>query len=112
MTSSSQGLSFPEERAWVRGCLQLFNPNTYSLTPVNQTSLDRWYDLKLSSGIHIKSKLLEENIYALFHKIPCIYKLLGKEMCVALDVALAAGGCEAVVEVFYSVVAAHKKSGG
>jgi hypothetical protein len=33
-------------------------------------------------------------------------------MCVALDIALAAGGCEAIVEGFYSMVKAHTKSGG
>ena len=33
-------------------------------------------------------------------------------MCISLDVALAASGCEAIVEGFYSVVTAHKKSGG
>ena len=33
-------------------------------------------------------------------------------MCISLDVALAASGCEAIVEGFYSLVTAHKKSGG
>ena len=33
-------------------------------------------------------------------------------MCIALDVALAAGGCEAVVEGFYSLMKAHKRAGG
>ena len=33
-------------------------------------------------------------------------------MCIFIDVALAGSGCEAVVEGFYSVVAAHKTSGG
>ena len=32
-------------------------------------------------------------------------------MCIMLDVALAAGGCEAAVEGFYSLVNAHKKAG-
>ena len=33
-------------------------------------------------------------------------------MCISLDIALAGSGCEAVVEGFYSVVGAHKESGG
>ena len=37
---------------------------------------------------------------------------LGQEMCIAIDVALAGSGCEAVVEGFYNVVGVHKKSGG
>ena len=41
-----------------------------------------------------------------------VVKLLGKQMCIALDVALAASGCKAVVEGFYSLVHAHTKRGG
>ena len=33
-------------------------------------------------------------------------------MCIALDIALAASGCEDIVEGFYSVTAAHKMNGG
>ena len=33
-------------------------------------------------------------------------------MCIALDVALAVGGCEAVVDGFYSLMKAHKRAGG
>ena len=38
-----------------------------------------------------------------------MYVKAGKELCTALDVALAKGGCEAVVESFYSVMATQKK---
>ena len=43
---------------------------------------------------------------------PEVYVHLGKEVCIALDIVLAAGGCEAIVEGFYSVVGAHKKNDG
>ena len=46
----------------------------------------------------MKANLNEENIYTSFYNNPCIYKCLGKEMCIALDVALAEGGCEATQE--------------
>ena len=67
--------------------------------------------MKFSSGVILKARVLEENVVSLFYNNLCIYSL-GKEMCIGLDIALAAGGCEAIVEGFYSVIAAHKMSGG
>ena len=40
---------------------------------------------------------------------PQVYKKAGKELCTAIDVALAKGGCEAVVESFYSVMGTQRK---
>ena len=56
--------------------------------------------------------LHEENFFASFYNNQIVFESLGKELCISLDVALAGSGCEAVVEGFYSVVAAHKKNGG
>lgn len=56
--------------------------------------------------------MCEETLVSSFYKNPSVYESLGCEACIVLDVALAAGGCEAVVEGFYSLVKAHKKSGG
>ena len=41
-----------------------------------------------------------------------IYSQAGQEFCIALDVALAMGGCEAVVESYYSLMKAQTKPGG
>ena len=65
--------------------------------------LDKWFELCFTAADHV---------IAAFYNNVCIYGWLGKELCIALDIALAAGGCEAVVEGFYSVIGAHKKDGG
>ena len=88
--------------------------NLVSLSAVSEASLelDDSFLLEFSSGVQVKAKLHEENLIASFYNNKSIYESLGKEMCIALDVALASSGCEAIVEGFYSLVAAHKKSGG
>ncbi len=75
-------------------------------------SLDQWFSLKFASGVVVKAKLHEENFFASFYNNQIVFESLGKELCIAVDVALAGSGCEAIVEGFYSVVAAHKKNGG
>lgn len=41
-----------------------------------------------------------------------VYNLIGKEMCIVTDVALAKGGTEAIVESFYSSMASQAMHGG
>ena len=41
-----------------------------------------------------------------------IYTLAGKELCIAIDIALAMSGSEAVVESYYSLMKAQKMAGG
>lgn len=67
--------------------------NLVSLSALTEASLDQWFELQFTSGIKVKARLHEENVIASFYDNPCIFKSLGKEMCIALDVALAAGGC-------------------
>ena len=87
--------------------------NLVAASPMlSENSLDRWFELYFASGALLKARLNEEHIIAEFYKNQSIYESLGQEMCIALDVALSAGGCEAVVEGFYSVISAHKKDGG
>jgi len=40
-----------------------------------------------------------------------VFEKVGQELCTALDVAVSMGGCEAVVESFYSVVDTQQKGG-
>jgi hypothetical protein len=78
----------------------------------NLPMLDQWFSLTFSSGTTIKARIDEEFLFAAIYVNEDVVKSLGKEMCIALDVALAVSGCKAVVEGFYSIVSAHKKSGG
>ena len=57
-------------------------------------------------------KFLEWKLLALFYEKESIYTDIGKEFCIALDVALGSSRCEAIVEGFYILVNVHKRSGG
>ncbi|CAB3988788.1 Hypothetical predicted protein [Paramuricea clavata] len=83
-----------------------------SIIALDSESLDQVFSLEFALGVVVKAKLQEDNLIASFYNNNIIFESLGKEMCISLDVALAAGGCEAIVEGFYGVVTAHKKSGG
>lgn len=83
-----------------------------SISAVDSAMLDQVFNLEFASGPEVRAKLQEENLIASFYNEKVIYESLGKEMCISLDIALAASGCEAIVEGFYSLLSAHKKSGG
>ena len=71
-----------------------------------------FFKIGFESGVFVEARLCEETLVSSFYKNPSVYESFGCEVCIVLDVALAAGGCEAVVEGFYSLVKAHKKPGG
>eukprot|EP00794_Sanderia_malayensis_P003887 gene3887-4431_t len=75
-------------------------------------SIDQWFLLKFSSGQIVKARINEEFVFTSMYENEDVVNSLGKEFCIALDVALAVSGCEAIVEGFYILVSAHKKSGG
>eukprot|EP00794_Sanderia_malayensis_P021154 gene21154-23234_t len=75
-------------------------------------SIDQWFLLTFSSGEIVKARINEEFVFTSMYQNEDVVNSLGKEFCIALDVALAVSGCEAIVEGFYSLVSAHKKSGG
>ena len=103
-------MMFVDER---RSMVNEFNEsNLVSLTELTEISIHHWFEMKFSSGVILKARVHEENVVSLFYNNRCIYSSLGKEMCIAVDIALAASGCEAIVEGFYSVTAAHKMNGG
>lgn len=77
-----------------------------------RSGVGEWYTLEFLSGKKVTVRLLEDVLVQLFYNNEDVYKCLGKEMCIALDVALGSSGSEAVMEGFYSVVQAHKKYGG
>lgn len=62
-----------------------------------------------------KSILAELDEAAVYHSIYCeeeIFNAIGIEGCVTIDIALAKGGTEPVVESFYSVMKSQQSTGG
>eukprot|EP00794_Sanderia_malayensis_P017276 gene17276-19003_t len=99
-----------------------------AVIPQNLKDLNEAFDLELQvialcmwirnrkiatgkKGRHISGRLDEDYMASTFYMNEDVVKTLGQELCIAIDVALAGNGCEAVVEGFYSVVKAHKQSG-
>ena len=95
-----------------KSVLEFKQSHLTALSIVKEDSLDKWFELGFASGAVVKARLCEENIISAIYNNKLIFESIGKEFCIALDVALAAGGCEAVVEGFYSVIKAHKMDGG
>jgi hypothetical protein len=56
-------------------------------------------------------QLNKEAAYASIYNDENVYSELGKELCLVIDIALAKGGPESIVESFYSVMRCHNKSG-
>ena len=84
-----------------------------SLQPKNDVGfcLKKALTVITSAGEHTVV-LDEESFYQELYNNQTVYDAIGKEMCIVLDAALGASGCEAVVEGFYSLVKLHKKNGG
>lgn len=64
---------------------------------------------------HSRSFLVTLNESAVYKSLYCnqnMYERVGKEVMIAIDIALAKGGTEAVVESFYSKMSSHSMSGG
>ena len=81
------------------------------LSVVEKMGLDRWFDLKFNSGATVTARLDEAFFWKALYTNADIFKSLGQEMSISIDVAMSGSGCEAIVEGFYSVVKNHKKSG-
>ena len=70
------------------------------------------YELTMERNqLPIKAKLNEEAVYKSVYTDEALYNAVGVEGCVAIDIALAKGGTEAVVESYYSVMTSQQKSG-
>ena len=79
---------------------------------IDRDIFKKYFRLKFSCGIEIEAFLDEELFVKLFYTNEIIYQSLGRECCLALDIALATSGCEAIVEGFYSVVKGYTHCGG
>ena len=85
-----------------------------SILPDTNIQLDTVFIATFASGENRKEyqlQLNEEAVYASIYNDENVYSELGKEICLAIDIALAKGGPESIVESFYSVMKCHNKSG-
>ncbi|MCP4801188.1 MAG: hypothetical protein GY893_14695 [bacterium] len=76
-----------------------------------QFFLSNTYAIKVKCGT-FKVIVCEENILKNMYTNQEIYKALGLEMCICIDISQAKGGTEAVVESFYSSMKAQSMHGG
>ena len=81
-----------------------------SLVPDTSTSSIRQIlRLILLNGKQFKAILDEPVLIETLYNVKEIYSRIGPEFVIALDVALATGGSEAIAESFYSVMDAQKQ---
>ena len=73
-------------------------------------SLDQAFSVRLDCGETKTAYMNEDFVISQFYTNEDLYQKVGKEMCIALDVALGGTGYEAVVEGFYSLVKHHMKN--
>lgn len=84
---------------------------SFKTVNTNYFCLKNVYEMKSAIG-NVNVSVNEENIYKSIYTDPDIFALLGKEVCICIDISLAKGGTEAIVESFYSSMKAQTKYGG
>ncbi|CAB3982578.1 Hypothetical predicted protein [Paramuricea clavata] len=79
----------------------------------SQSFVTTRFHMRFTKGEKIYTvQLNEPAVYLSLYTDECVYSKLGKEICLVIDIALAKGGPEAIVESFYSLMKCHKKAGG
>ena len=85
---------------------------TFSLLP-KPSALDAQFSMTFSgSDKKYQVKIDESAISRSIHTDEDVFNMLGKELCLIIDIAHAKGGPEAVVESHYSVVKSQQQPGG
>lgn len=79
--------------------------------PLSTYHLCNFYEMKFESKTVI-TILDEAMVYNSMYTNSEVYNLIGKEMCIVTDIALAKGGTEAIVESFHSSMASQAMQGG
>ncbi|XP_047739649.1 uncharacterized protein LOC125178887 [Hyalella azteca] len=79
------------------------------LVKMSRCSTEEKYEFKFSNGVSHSSVFDETSFLQSFYVDKKVFERVGQELCTALDVAVSMGGCEAVVESFYSVVDTQRK---
>ena len=90
---------------------EIGNKSLVKITPKVEKDLDQVFTLNFEDGSTEEVLVDESKFSQLVYTDQNVYAKFGREVCIALDVALASEGCEAIVEGFYSLVKAHKKNG-
>ncbi len=57
-------------------------------------------------------KLNEDGVYKSLYTDEAVYSICGKEVCLVIDIALAKGGPESIVESYYSTMKSQQQPGG
>lgn len=78
--------------------------------PTVTFSPQKTYRLEFSNKIEIKT-LNEKELYKSIYTDEALYDSIGAEGCIAMDIAMAKGGTEAIAESYYSVMASQQQSG-
>ena len=80
---------------------ELKSGHLVSIIPIKEAKfmLDEFFCLTLDDGSKFTVKFLEWKLLALFYENESIYTDIGKEFCIALDVALGSSGCETFVRL-------------
>ena len=85
---------------------------TFTLLP-NPSALDDQFSMTFSgSDKKYQVEIDESAIIRSIYTDEDVFNMLGKELCLIIDIALVKGGPEAVVESYYSVVKSQQQPGG
>ena len=85
---------------------------TFTLLP-NPSALDAQFSMTFSgSDKKYQVEIDESAIIRSIYTDEDVFNMLGKELCLIINIALAKGGPEAVVESYYSVVKSQQQPGG
>ncbi len=95
------------------GCLSIGNEplkqHFTSLSPDSSvTGIRQQFKLKLLNGKEVRAFLDEAQLVEALFTVQELYSRIGPECMIALDVALASGGSEAIAESFYSIMGIQK----
>lgn len=78
----------------------------------SKTAFDAMFEMVFSDGKRSKVRLHEQSVYNSFYSNKEIYHIAKPPTCIILDIILAKGGPEAIVESFYSTMRSQQQSGG
>jgi hypothetical protein len=76
------------------------------------TPFDVMFEMVFSNGKRNKVRLHEQNLYGSFYSNKEIYSIAKPPTCIILDVVLAKGGPESIVESYYSAMRFQQQTGG
>jgi hypothetical protein len=76
------------------------------------TPFDAMFEMVFSNGKRNKVRLHEQNLYGSFYSNKEIYSIAKPPTCIILDVVLAKGRPESIVESYYSAMRFQQQTGG